>query len=168
MDFSTRKEKANLAERHKKSRQMNVATAMGIMGFNNRQWLDASHSGTDPKQELDKAQYDRMQELLKKKKLTKKEDSSCIQSLDASLTGYKKRTADGGVDKIQEDIMKVHEAYQFLMKEYRLNEKKIQAKTGKIVTTIGSESGLDSSDSGAHLDDINLNQDAEVGTETQE
>lgn len=32
-------------------------------------------SGTDPKQELDKAQYNRMQELLKRKRLTQREDN---------------------------------------------------------------------------------------------
>ena len=35
------------------------------------------------------------------------------------LTGYKKRTADRGVEKIQEDLLNLQEAYQFLMKKYR-------------------------------------------------
>ena len=36
------------------------------------------------------------------------------------LTGYQKRTADKGIEKIQDDIMALHEAYQFLMKKYKL------------------------------------------------
>ena len=35
------------------------------------------------------------------------------------LTGYKKRTADRGVEKIQDDLLNLQEAYQFLMKKYR-------------------------------------------------
>ena len=35
------------------------------------------------------------------------------------MTGYQKRTADKGIEKIQDDIMALHEAYQFLMKKYK-------------------------------------------------
>ena len=84
---------------------MDVARAMGILGFNSSRWLDASQarnfntiillhtmqiitiniidelckiniifqSGNDPKAELDKAQFTRMQELLKKKRLAQRE-----------------------------------------------------------------------------------------------
>ena len=40
-------------------------------------------------------------------------------SKEDNLTGYKKRTADRGVEKIQEDLLNLQEAYQFLMKKYR-------------------------------------------------
>ena len=36
-----------------------------------------------------------------------------------SLTGFQKRKALAGEDKIQDDIMNLHEAYQFLMKKYK-------------------------------------------------
>jgi hypothetical protein len=35
------------------------------------------------------------------------------------LTGFQKRKAQAGEDKIQDDIMNLHEAYQFLMKKYK-------------------------------------------------
>ena len=41
------------------------------------------------------------------------------KTMDKNLTGYKKRTADRGLEKIQDDIMALHEAYQFLMKKYK-------------------------------------------------
>ena len=40
-------------------------------------------------------------------------------TVDTELTGYQKRTADKGIEKIQDDIMALHEAYQFLMKKYK-------------------------------------------------
>ena len=40
-------------------------------------------------------------------------------TIDTELTGYQKRTADKGIEKIQDDIMALHEAYQFLMKKYK-------------------------------------------------
>ena len=38
---------------------------------------------------------------------------------DQPLTGFQKRKAQAGEDKIQDDIMNLHEAYQFLMKKYK-------------------------------------------------
>ena len=42
---TTPKERKSLAPRHKQSSQMDVAKAMGIMGFNSSRWLDASQVG---------------------------------------------------------------------------------------------------------------------------
>ena len=54
--------------------KMDVARASGIMGFSSGRWLDKSHgSETDPKKELDKALFTRMQDLLKKKRAFQKE-----------------------------------------------------------------------------------------------
>lgn len=73
--------------------------------------------------------------------------------------------------------MALHEAYQFLMKKYRLNERKIQLKTVSYVTALGSALGGDSRaqlDSGSgtrlseDLDDINLNQEAAMEIGSQE
>ena len=54
--------------------KMDVARASGIMGFSSGRWLDKSHGNeTDPKKELDKALFTRMQDLLKKKRAFQKE-----------------------------------------------------------------------------------------------
>merc|ERR1711997_437400 len=46
---------------------MDLAKAMGILGFTSSRWLDMS-SGLTPKQELDKAHFAKMMEILKRKK----------------------------------------------------------------------------------------------------
>ena len=55
--------------------KMDVARASGIMGFSSGRWLDKSTKDTDPKKELDKALFTRMQDLLKKKRQFQKEKS---------------------------------------------------------------------------------------------
>ena len=52
---------------------MDVVRASGIMGFSSGRWLDKSTKDTDPKKELDKALFTRMQDLLKKKRAFQKE-----------------------------------------------------------------------------------------------
>ena len=59
-------------ERERKPK-MDVARASGIMGFSSGRWLDKSTKDTDPKKELDKALFTRMQDLLKKKREFQKE-----------------------------------------------------------------------------------------------
>ena len=61
-------------ERERKPK-MDVARASGIMGFSSGRWLDKSTKDTDPKKELDKALFTRMQDLLKKKRQFQKEKS---------------------------------------------------------------------------------------------
>ena len=46
---------------------MDQAKALGILGFTSTRWLDMS-SGLTPKQELDKAHFAKMMEIMKKKK----------------------------------------------------------------------------------------------------
>ena len=38
------------------------------MGFNSGRWLDSTQTGNDPKTELDKALFTRMQDLMKKQR----------------------------------------------------------------------------------------------------
>ena len=56
--------------------KMDVARASGIMGFSSGRWLDKSTKDTDPKKELDKALFTRMQDLLKKKREFQKEKAA--------------------------------------------------------------------------------------------
>ena len=46
---------------------MDLAKAMGVLGFTSNRWLDLS-SGLTPKQELDKAHFSKMMDIMKKKK----------------------------------------------------------------------------------------------------
>ena len=46
---------------------MHEAKALGIFGFTSKRWLDMS-SGLTPKEELDKAHFAKMMEIMKKKK----------------------------------------------------------------------------------------------------
>ena len=46
---------------------MDLAKALGTLGFTSTRWLDMS-SGLTPKQELDKAHFAKMMEIMKKKK----------------------------------------------------------------------------------------------------
>lgn len=48
--------------------KMDLARATGLMGFNSGRWLDTSQTGSDPKTELDKALFNRMQDLMKKRR----------------------------------------------------------------------------------------------------
>ena len=48
--------------------KMDLARALGCMGFNSSRWLDSSQNGSDPKTELDKALFNRMQDLMKKQR----------------------------------------------------------------------------------------------------
>ena len=47
---------------------MDLAKALGVLGFTSTRWLDMS-SGLSPKQELDKAHFAKMMEIMKKKKV---------------------------------------------------------------------------------------------------
>jgi hypothetical protein len=51
---------------------MDSARALGIMGFSSTRWMDAS-TGMDPKEALDKALSDQMQNISQKKKQAIKE-----------------------------------------------------------------------------------------------
>ena len=46
---------------------MDLSKAQAIMGFSSTRWLDKS-AGFNPKQELDKAHFEKMMEIMKKKK----------------------------------------------------------------------------------------------------
>ena len=70
------------------------------------------------------------------------------------LTGYQKRTADRGVEKIQEDIMNLHEAYQFLMKKYQLDKKKIHMKSVGLATILGGRVDMGDGRDGSMGDDM--------------
>jgi hypothetical protein len=52
--------------------KMDSARALGIMGFSSTRWMDAS-TGMDPKEALDKALSEQMQNISQKKKLAVKE-----------------------------------------------------------------------------------------------
>ena len=52
--------------------KMDTARALGIMGFTSTRWMDAS-SGMNPKESLDKALFDQMQELMKNKRQASKD-----------------------------------------------------------------------------------------------
>ena len=71
---NSKKDKIN-KERERKPK-MDVARASGIMGFSSGRWLDKSTKDTDPKKELDKALFTRMQDLLKKKREFQKEKAA--------------------------------------------------------------------------------------------
>ena len=73
------KDKVN-KERERKPK-MDVARASGIMGFSSGRWLDKSTKDTDPKKELDKALFTRMQDLLKKKRAFQKEKADQQEAL---------------------------------------------------------------------------------------
>ena len=49
--------------------KMDLARATGLMGFNSSRWLDSSQTGSNPKAELDKALFNRMNELMMKKRV---------------------------------------------------------------------------------------------------
>ena len=50
-----------------RSDKMDLSKAQAIMGFSSTRWLDRS-AGFNPKEELDKAHFEKMMEIMKKKK----------------------------------------------------------------------------------------------------
>ena len=72
-DNSKKKQDPRLNKERERKPKMDVARASGIMGFSSGRWLDKSTKDTDPKKELDKALFTRMQDLLKKKRQFQKE-----------------------------------------------------------------------------------------------
>ena len=75
------KSKETKKTRGDKKPKMDVARASGIMGFSSGRWLDKSTKDTDPKKELDKALFTRMQDLLKKKREFQKEKAQQQEAL---------------------------------------------------------------------------------------
>ena len=67
-----------------KRTKMDLAKAMSTLGFTSSRWLDHS-SGLTPKQELDKAHFSKMMEIMKKKKNSAK--VRILQIVSASLVG---------------------------------------------------------------------------------
>lgn len=96
--------------------KMDLAKALGILGFNSTRWLDAS-SGLDPKTELDKQHFIQMMEIIKRKKTAAKEKKAVEAGVDTGLR-LKKRQPKSADDEVRV----LHEAYQFLLKKYRLGE----------------------------------------------
>ena len=70
---STKSKEGSKKTKGERKPKMDVARASGIMGFSSGRWLDKSTKDTDPKKELDKALFTRMQDLLKKKREFQKE-----------------------------------------------------------------------------------------------
>ena len=136
---------------------MDLAKALGILGFNSTRWLDMS-SGLSPKQELDKAHFEKMMNIMKKKKIviiingsnerSKLNFISYFQEEDKEKKANKKQSIEkekSNGDKSEEskptkedvrskynfkrkaltpddEIRILHEAYQFLLKKYKLGE----------------------------------------------
>ena len=136
---------------------MDLAKALGILGFNSTRWLDMS-SGLSPKQELDKAHFEKMMNIMKKKKIViilngRNERSKLnvilyFQEEDKEKKANKKQSIEkekSNGDKSEEskptkedvrskynfkrkaltpddEIRILHEAYQFLLKKYKLGE----------------------------------------------
>ena len=125
--------------------KMDLARATGLMGFNSQRWQDTQ----DPKGELDKALFNRTQELLRRQRQVQVKKYRCLFTpkaqtlLNISLheeeqpSGKKKNSTKSrktsmreapsvGInkkkvtaEKLQDEIIMMHEAYQFLMKKYR-------------------------------------------------
>ena len=70
---NSKKGRDKVGKERERKPKMDVARASGIMGFSSGRWLDKSTKDTDPKKELDKALFTRMQDLLKKKRAFQKE-----------------------------------------------------------------------------------------------
>jgi len=64
---------------------MDAAKALGILGFTSTRWLDMS-SGLTPKQELDKAHFDKMMAITKKKVIFNINDGTNKQNLKDAHT----------------------------------------------------------------------------------
>ena len=75
------KKKDKVGKERERKPKMDVARASGIMGFSSGRWLDKSTKDTDPKKELDKALFTRMQDLLKKKRAFQKEKQEQQEAL---------------------------------------------------------------------------------------
>ena len=98
---------------------MDLAKALGILGFNSTRWLDKS--SFNPKAELDKAHFKKMMEITNKKEQDirdglKKSDKPEIQY---TVKGRKELTPD-------DQVRMLHEAYQFLLKKYGLGEVQVE------------------------------------------
>ena len=137
---------------------MDLAKAMGVLGFTSNRWLDLS-SGLTPKQELDKAHFSKMMNIMKKKKIVimlygrighivltlfylfqeedKEKKASKKHSTDSEKANGNKsddlKTATKEEPKVKynfkrkvltpdDEIRILHEAYQFLLKKYKLGE----------------------------------------------
>ena len=83
---STKSRQGPEERRNERKPKMDVARASGIMGFSSSRWLDKSHNNeTDPKKELDKALFTRMQDLLKKKREFQKEKAAKQEAAVSTL-----------------------------------------------------------------------------------
>ena len=78
---NSKKGRDKVSKERERKPKMDVARASGIMGFSSGRWLDKSTKDTDPKKELDKALFSRMQDLLKKKRAFQKEKAEQQEAL---------------------------------------------------------------------------------------
>ena len=91
---------------------MDLPKALGILGFEDTQWL--SKSELTPKEELDNAHHVKMMALLEKKKEEAKESND--KSKNPKKYGRRKRKEL----RADDEFRILHEAYQFLLKKYNL------------------------------------------------
>ena len=97
---------------------MDLAKALGILGFNSTRWLD--RSSFNPKAELDKAHFKKMMEIMDKKKADEKGDNKKDKPPEIKYTvkGRKELTPD-------DQVRILHEAYQYLLKKYNLGVEQV-------------------------------------------
>ena len=132
------------------STKMDLAKALGILGFTSTRWLDQS-SGLDPKEELDKAHFNQMMEITRKRKQQKvswqchfnriwvkicfqkeekqkeeegkkaAKDPKTALALSAPAQPPAKRYAAKRKEfSVDDEVRILHEAYQFLLRKYKL------------------------------------------------
>jgi len=97
---------------------MELAKALGILGFQNTRWMETSkHTGVTPKQILDQAHFSKTISIHKQRVKEEKE-------LEEN-GGKPKEVVYGKVSKklsFDDQTRQLHEAYQFLIKRYKLQE----------------------------------------------
>jgi len=91
---------------------MDLSKAQAIMGFSSTRWLDKS-AGFNPKDELDKAHFEKMMDIMKKKKAYVPPKSPQVSNRNGMRR--KQLTPD-------DECRVLHEAYQFLFRKYNLGE----------------------------------------------
>lgn len=91
---------------------MDLSKAQAIMGFSSTRWLDKS-AGFNPKDELDKAHFEKMMDIMKKKKNYVPPKSPQVSNRNGMRR--KQLTPD-------DECRVLHEAYQFLFRKYNLGE----------------------------------------------
>ena len=95
---------------------MDLAKALGTLGFTSTRWLDMS-SGLTPKQELDKAHFAKMMEIMKKKKKKVSYDISgnTFWPLFWSFFRMRKKPKPTKTSKIKITMVKIPNPYRKLI-----------------------------------------------------